>query len=185
MRTQVSYTICHCHISAQWVHMQVSILTECEVSHSKYHNFWTTASISVKKLQNVALVAGFNLHLFSSLKSQKRKFNGHFTGAHLLKKNSNIWKYQEMNISCVHILELYIFPWRVQTVTLDYAWRLKYMYLGWLKHGGTGTILNVNYRHRSKFIHSNVLHKVYEYTAVHMSVLYMFPPEVCLVSMLP
>ena len=49
MRTQVSYTICHCHISAQWVHMQESILTECDVSHSKYHNFWTTAPISVKK----------------------------------------------------------------------------------------------------------------------------------------
>ena len=43
---------------------------------------------------------------------------------------------------------------------------LKYMYLGWLKHGGTGTILHVNYRHRSKFMHSNVPHKVHEYTAV-------------------
>ena len=40
------------------------------------------------------------------------------------------------------------------------------MYLGWLKHGGTGTILHVNYRHRSKFMHSNVPHKVHEYTAV-------------------
>ena len=33
-----------------WVHMQKSILTECDVSHSKYHNFWTTAPISVKKV---------------------------------------------------------------------------------------------------------------------------------------
>ena len=40
------------------------------------------------------------------------------------------------------------------------------MYLGWLKHGGTGTILHVNYRHRSKFMHSNVRHKVHEYTPV-------------------
>ena len=39
------------------------------------------------------------------------------------------------------------------------------MYLGWLKHGGTGTILHVNYRHRSKFMHSNVRHKVHEYAA--------------------
>ena len=43
---------------------------------------------------------------------------------------------------------------------------LKYIYLGWLKHGGTGTTLHVNYRHRSKFMHSNVRHKVHEYTAV-------------------
>ena len=43
---------------------------------------------------------------------------------------------------------------------------LKYMYLGWLEHGGTGTILHVNYRHRSKFMHCNVRHKVHEYTAV-------------------
>ena len=61
-------------------------MTECDVSHSKYHNFWTTAPISVKKLQNVALVAGFYLHSFSSLNSQKREFYGHFTGAHLFKK---------------------------------------------------------------------------------------------------
>ena len=40
------------------------------------------------------------------------------------------------------------------------------MYLGWLKHGGTGTILHVNYRHQSKFMHSNVRHKDHEYTAV-------------------
>ena len=40
------------------------------------------------------------------------------------------------------------------------------MYLGWLKHGGTGIILHVNYRHRSKFMHSNVPHKVHKYTAV-------------------
>ena len=33
-----------------WVHTQGSILTECDVSHSKYHNFWTTAPISVKKI---------------------------------------------------------------------------------------------------------------------------------------
>ena len=69
-----------------WVHMQVSILTECEVSHSKYHNFWTTAPISVKKLQNVALIAGFNLHSFSSLNSQKCEIYGHFSGEHLFKK---------------------------------------------------------------------------------------------------
>ena len=118
-----------------------------------------------KNLQNVALVAGFNSHTFSSLNHQKREFYGHFSGAHLLKK-SNIWKYHETNISCAHILELYIFPWRVQTVALDCAWRFKYMYLGWLKHGGTGTILHVNYRHRSKFMHSDVRHKVHEYTAV-------------------
>jgi len=37
-------------------------------------------------LQNVALVAGFNLHSFSSLNSQKREFYGHFSGAHLFKK---------------------------------------------------------------------------------------------------
>ena len=60
------------------------------------------------------------------------------------------------------------------------------MYLGWLKHGRTaGTILHVNYRHRSKFMHSNVAQKVHEYTAVHMPVLYMFPPEVFLLSVLP
>ena len=78
-----------------------------------------------KKLQNVALVAGLNLHSFSSLNYQKREFYGHFSGAHLFKKNSNIWKYHETNISCAHILELYIFPWRVQTVDLDCAWRFK------------------------------------------------------------
>ena len=109
-----------------WVHMQESILTECDMSHSKYHNFWTTAPISVKKIANVALVAGFNLHSFSSLNSQKREFYGHCSGAHkFVQKNSNIWKYHETNISCVHILELYIFPWRVQTVALDCAWRFK------------------------------------------------------------
>ena len=60
------------------------------------------------------------------------------------------------------------------------------MYLGWLKHGGTGTILHVNYRHRSKFMHSNVQHKVHEYTArCDMPVLHMFPPEVLLLSVLP
>ena len=59
------------------------------------------------------------------------------------------------------------------------------MYLGWLKHGGTGTILHVNYRHRSKFMHSKVSHKVHEYTAVHMPVLCMFSPEVCILSVLP
>jgi len=37
-------------------------------------------------LQNVALVAGFNLHSFSSLNSQKREFYGHFSGEHLFKK---------------------------------------------------------------------------------------------------
>ena len=42
------------------------------------------------------------------------------------------------------------------------------MYLGWLKHGDlcTGIILHVNYRQQSKFMHSNVPHKVHEYTAV-------------------
>ena len=40
------------------------------------------------------------------------------------------------------------------------------MYPGWLKHGGTGTIIHVNYRYQSKFMHCNVPHKVYEYTAV-------------------
>ena len=78
-----------------------------------------------KKLKNVALVAGFNLHSLSSLNSQKREIYGHFSGEHLFKKNSNIWKYHETNISCAHILELYIFPWRVQTVALDCAWRFK------------------------------------------------------------
>ena len=61
------------------------------------------------------------------------------------------------------------------------------MYLGWLKHGGTGTIIHayVNYRHRSKFMHSNVRHKVHEYTERwDMPVLYMFPPEVFLLSVL-
>ena len=95
--------------------------------------------------------------------------------------------YHETNISHAHILELYIFPWRVQTVALDCAWRFKiYMYLDWLKHGGTGTIIHVNYRHRSKFMHSNVRHKVHEYSAVTCQlVLYMFPPEVFLLSVLP
>ena len=85
---------------------------------------------------------------------------------HTHSKNSNIWKYQETNISCSHILELYIFTWRVQTVALHCVWRFTYIYLGCLKHGGTGTILHVKYRHWSKFMHSTVPHKVYENTAV-------------------
>ena len=58
------------------------------------------------------------------------------------------------------------------------------MYLSWLKHGGTGTTLHVNYRYQSKFMQSNVRHKVHKYTAV-MPVLHMFPPEVLLLSVLP
>ena len=45
--------------------------------------------VRVKKLQNVALVAGFNLLSFLSLNSQKSEFYGHFSGAHLF-KNSNV-----------------------------------------------------------------------------------------------
>ena len=39
-----------------------------------------------KKLQNVALVASFNLHSFSSINSLKREIYGHFSGEHLFKK---------------------------------------------------------------------------------------------------
>ena len=71
-------------------------------------------------------------------------------------------------------------------MALDCAWRLKKIILGWLKHGGTGTILHVNYRHLSKFMHSNVQHKVHEYIyRCDMPVLYMFPSEVFLLSVLP
>ena len=77
-------------------------------------------------MQNVALVAGLNLHSFLLLNSQKREFYGHFSGAHLFKKIAIFEStYHETNISCAHILELYIFPWRVQTVALDCAWRFK------------------------------------------------------------
>ena len=54
-----------------------------------------------KKLQNVALVAGFNLHSFSSLNFQKREFYGHFSGAHLLKKMA-IFESNMKRTSAVH-----------------------------------------------------------------------------------
>ena len=40
------------------------------------------------------------------------------------------------------------------------------MYLGWLKRGGTGEILHVNYRHQFEFMHCNVTHNVHKYIAV-------------------
>ena len=88
-------------------YMQESILTECEVSHSKYHHFWTTAQFLWNKMQNVALIAGFNLHSISSINSQKRKFMAILV-EHTCSKKSNIWKYHETNISCAHILELQV-----------------------------------------------------------------------------
>ena len=147
--------------------MQESILTECDMSHSKYHkvllnhssNFseknckkqpWLQASICTPfhhiPLKHVSLIAILVEQICS--------------------KNSNIVKYQETNISCAHILELYIFPWRYKLWLQIVRGGLKYMYLGWLKHGGTGTILHVNYRQWSKFMHRNVRHKVHKYTAV-------------------
>ena len=79
----------------------------------------------LKKVQNVALVAGFHLRSFSSLKSQKCEFYGHFSGAHLFKKIAIFESTMKQTSAAAHILELYIFPWRVQTVALDCAWRFK------------------------------------------------------------
>ena len=57
---------------------------------------------------------------------KKHEFYGHFSGEHLF-KNIAIFESTMKRTSAVLtcILELYIFPWRVQTVDLDCAWRFK------------------------------------------------------------
>ena len=70
---------------------------------------------------------------------------------HTCSKKNNIWKYHETNISCAHILELYIFTWMVQTVALDCVWKFT-IYVSRLAKA---------WRHRD-----NPPYKVHEYTAV-------------------
>ena len=106
-----------------WVHMQVSILTECEVSHSKYHNFWTTAPISVKKIAKCSPGCRLQFALIFIIKLSKTRVYGHFSGAHLFKKIA-IFESTMKRTSAVHTY-LYIFLWRVQTVALDCVCRFK------------------------------------------------------------
>ena len=166
--------------------MQESILTECDMSHSKYHNFLTTAPISVKKIAKCSPGCRLQFALIFIIKLSQTRVLWPFQWRTLVQKIA-IFESTMKRTSAVHILELCIFPWRVQTVALDCAWRFKTCV----------SRLAEAWRHSCRnnppceFQTSEQIHaqqcptqssQIYR---CDMPVLYMFQPEVFLLSVLP
>ena len=135
-----------CLGSFQWAHVAACVFcigryAGCKSgpkpgkTHSRCVSLW-------KKLQNVALVAGFNLHSFSSSKTQQREFYGHISGAHLFKKIA-IFESTMKRTSAVHQSSTCFHSKYSYWVCFLRLWIIykgtKSLCLGPLKHGAFAT----------------------------------------------